>query len=156
MIDNNENTIIDIGRELQQIHNAVNTMSFKQVKLNELFIEVKCKKFTISKTAEGDIPLYGATVANKPIKYINDYSYSCHDGESVITINKDGSAGYCFRHSGTFALNSHVKLYKEVNGVCLSDDNLRLVSLQLNNIFSFSNSMTTERFNTTSVYIVES
>ena len=48
------------------------------------------------------------------------------------------------------------KLYKEVNGVCLSDENLRLMSLQLNNIFSFSNSMTTERFNTTSVYIVES
>ena len=153
MIDNNENTIIDIGRELQQIHNAVNTMSFKQVKLNELFIEVKCKKFTISKTTDGDIPLYGSSQVDKPIKYINDYSYSCHDGEYMVRINKNGSIGYCFRHSGTFALTSDVMLVRPL--IDVNNINLRLIGIQLNNLYSWSHKLNIKRFNDTSVYIVD-
>ena len=155
MIDNNENTIIDIGRELQQIHNTVNTMSFKQVKLNELF---KVVNKTSGQSDSNDVPKYGATKQNEPVKYTNTYNYCIPTDENLnsyvwFVSTGDGAAGYCHRlkHRCVYLQSSFLTKTKDI----IDDVNLMLISMQLHKVFSHSNTLTRQRFNTTSVYIVD-
>ena len=95
MIDNNENKTVNIRDELEQINNDVNTMIFKQVKLNELFAFVnKCNG------VGENIPKYGATQSNKPVSCCNVYNYCVPNNEDLnnyvwFVSTGDGAAGYC-------------------------------------------------------------
>ena len=150
-ITNNEHIIINLGDELDGINNLVNNMKFKQVKLTELFELVACKKYTISKTTNGNIPLYSSSQIDKPVKHVNEYSYICNDDEQLVRINKNGSVGYCFRCAGTFALTSDVLLTRLLTPI--TDENLMLISLQLNKQYDWKNKLTNDKFNNTTIYV---
>ena len=129
---------------------------FKKFKLSELFIEIPCKKFVISKCSKGNVPLYGATKSEKPIKYVKEISYD-HDNSDnncdTITINKNGSIGYCFRRYDKFAITQDVSLYSL--SIDLTDYDLDIISIQLNHVFSYHYKINKERFNETFVYILD-
>ena len=158
---NNNEYVINEQIDTSNIIQQINTKQFKQYKLNELFEEIKCKKYNEKRTSEGNIPFYGATKENKPIKYVNELSYDTELSEDkyikqngIIRINKHGSAGYCFRHKGKLSINSTTGIYKELNNIYLDDINLKFISCQLHKIFNFNNILNNERFNNTEVYII--
>ena len=126
---------------------------FKQVKLNELFEEIKCKKFTISKTTDGEIPLYGSSVKDECVKHVNEISYSSQDDDKLVRINKNGSVGYCFVCPNVFALTADVMLTRMKTN--LTKQQLSLISVQLNNLFDWGNKLNIDRFNNTCVYLIE-
>ena len=161
--DNKYNYIIDnVINEQKQI----NKLNFKQYKLNELLESIKLNKdkyFVIKNCENGDIPLYGAAKENKPVISINNYSIDTDNynddivkNNGVITINKNGSVGYCFRRKGKFAITSDLNIYKEteLGKNILSDINLELIEQQLISQYSYTNKLTNKKFDDTIVFVI--
>jgi len=145
-----------------QIHNQIfDNITETKYKLSELFEIVKVKTFSIQDTPEGDIPLYGATQLNRPVKFINQYSINTDESKDplikkygLFCINKtgNGGAGISFIRKGKFAVNSTVlccKMKKEI-----SITNAGYVSHQLHKIFNRSNSLNLTKFNETEIYVI--
>ena len=148
---------------IKNIVKNVDKTMFKKYKLCNVFGEVKTlKHFIIKNTEEGNIPLYGSTKDNEPISMISEYSINTNDSKDddivnngVICVNRNGSVGYCFRRKGKFAITSDVMVFKVINkDVDMNDINLKFISSQLTEIFSYNNKLTKEKFNETEVYIL--
>ena len=145
-----------------QIHNQTfDDITETKYKLSYLLEIVKVKTFSIQDTPEGDIPLYGATQLNRPVKFINQYSINTYESKDplikkygLFCINKtgNGGAGISFIRRGKFAINSTVlccKMNKEI-----SITNASYISIQLHKIFNRSNSLNLTKFNETEIYII--
>ena len=130
------------------------------VLLSDLFEILKVKTYLTDKSENGDIPLYGATKLNNPVKFINQYSIDTYNSDDlsiklfgVFCINKtgDGGAGISFIRKGKFAINPTVLCCKMKIPISLS--NAAYISFQLHNIFNRANSLNITKFNTIKVRI---
>ena len=83
-----------------------------KVKLMNVFELVKFKPVKVSETENGEFPLYGASMFDEPVKYINKFNIKTDKNEYYIQINKNGSCGYCFLRTGKFSLTSDTTLLK--------------------------------------------
>ena len=140
----------------------MNQFNINKYKLSDLFEVLKIKTFITNKTTDGDIPLYGATQLNNPVKFINDYSIDTNEYNDLLVkrygvfcINKtgDGGAGISFIRKGRFALNSTVICCKMKINITL--DNAAFISYQLHNNFNHSNSLNSTKFNEIEVYLLD-
>ena len=130
------------------------------VLLSDLFEILKVKTYLTDKSENGDIPLYGATKLNNPVKFINQYSIDTYNSDDlsiklfgVFCINKtgDGGAGISFIKKGKFAINPTILCCKMKIPISLS--NAAYISFQLHNIFNRANSLNITKFNTIKVRI---
>jgi type I restriction-modification system DNA methylase subunit len=127
--------------------------NYSNEKLSDLCSIVKCSYYSENET-NGNIPLYGATQRNIPVKFINKFSFDTENDRDenikkygILCINKtgDGGAGICYLRTGKFALNATIlacKLLKKI-----SIDNLTIISHQLHLILNRSNSLNITKFN---------
>jgi len=140
----------------------INELNKTKYKLSDLFEIIKVKSFITNKTNEGNIPLYGATQLNNPVKYINEYSIDTYNNEDILIkrygvfcINKtgDGGAGISFIRKGKFAVNSTILCCKMKLYITLT--NAGFISYQLHNILNRSNSLNLTKFNELEVYLLD-
>lgn len=141
-----------IIKQCEDIKEEVNSMKFKQVKLNELFVFVnKCNG------VGENIPKYGATQNNEPVGYLNTYNYCVPNDEDLnnyvwFVTTGDGAAGYCHKLKHR-CVNLQSSFLTKTN-TPITDENIMLISLQLHQVFNHSNTLSKQRFNNTFVYIV--
>ena len=149
-----ENTITDeqlydyINSEYKQkplnIPTIDNNTKFITLKLSELITIVKpIKTFQIKNTIVGNIPLISSTSINNGItKFINDYSIDIND--YYLTINRNGSVGYCFVQRDKIAITQDVIICKINENK--QDININLLSIlitqKLSRVYSYSNKLT--------------
>ncbi len=138
---------------LSMKHISIDTFRMKRVIIGDILSHVKCPVYQTSKSKAGDIPLYGATQYNTPVKYISNYSYN--SDKIVLGINKtgDGGAGYCHLRNGMFAVNSSVALFDISDSLTFED--IVLLDFQLKNTYSRANSINVSKFIRTTVYIFD-
>ena len=123
--------------------------------LSDYFERIKPRKvFDISKIEKGNIPLYDLGNKLNITKYINDWSYENKNNETLILITFDGN---CYQPQHLkFAIMGHgmttlLKLKNNLNNI---DLNCKLITLQLNNIYSWSNPLRTiEQFKNIKLYL---
>ena len=109
----------------------INRTKIRKIKFSDYFEKVKPERiFTLRETNKnsGPIPLLSSTCQNNGIvKHINYYSIDLK--EESLVINKNGSVGYCFVHSGKIAITTDVCVFK-----CLNKSiNLSISSMFLTN-----------------------
>ena len=120
LINQYNQQIIDLQFKIQNLENSLyenNTTPTILYKLTDLFEIIKLSTFNVNNSITGNIPLYGATKNNIPIKYINKYSIDTFNSNDdlikqfgVLCINKtgDGGAGISFIRKGKFAVSSTI------------------------------------------------
>ena len=109
----------------------IDKTKIRKIKFSDYFEKIKPEiTFTLRETNKnsGPIPLLSSTCQNNGIvKHINCYSIDLK--EESLVINKNGSVGYCFVHSGKIAITTDVCVFK-----CLNKSiNLRVSSILLTN-----------------------
>ena len=109
----------------------IDRTKIRKIKFSDYFEKIKPERtFTIRETNQnnGSIPLLSSTCRNNGIvKYITCYSIDLK--EESLVINKNGSVGYCFVHSGKIAITTDACVFK-----CLNKSiNLRVSSMFLTN-----------------------
>ena len=138
------------------------TPSFKQYKLTDIAQPLVVKTFQTNKAQHGDIPLYGCSTLNNPVKFIDSFTIDTNTHEDplvnkygVLCVNKtgDGGAGYCFVRYGKFAINPSVFVCKLF--IPISNTNACFLSHQLHKIYSRGNSLNIDKFNTQQVNLIE-
>jgi len=147
---------------LQIKNQTFNNITEKTYKLNELFEIINVKTFKTQDTPEGDIPLYGATQLNRPVKFINQYSINTDESTDqlikdygILCINKtgNGGAGLSFIRKGKFAVNSTILCCKMKKYISIT--NAGYISHQLHQIFNRANSINLTKFNETIITLIE-
>ena len=150
LIDETENEFIIKIKQLN-----LKKENFKLVKFSDYFEKIKPEiTFTLRETNKnsGPIPLLSSTCRNNGIvKHINCYSIDLK--EESLVINKNGSVGYCFVHSGKIAITTDVCVFK-----CLNKSiNLRVSSIlltnQLRKQFNWSNKINDIRLKQLECYV---
>ena len=138
------------------------TPTFKRYRLTDIAQPLTVKTFQTNKTQHGDIPLYGCSTLNNPVKFIDSFTIdtNTHEDElinkyGVLCVNKtgDGGAGYCFVRRGKFAVNPSIFVCKLL--IPISNANACFLSLQLHKIYSRGNSLNVDKFNTQQVNLIE-
>lgn len=112
--------------------------------LSDILIKCNCKSVIISKCEPGDYPLVSSTSINNGISnYISEFTYDAKD-EKILSINKNGSVGYCFVQTGKFAKTADVEIFK-----VREDVNIHLLSAiltkKLTTMFNYTYKITWDR-----------
>ena len=90
-------------------------IEFKTIYIKDILkLQKPIKIYYISCTNSGNIPLISSRKDNNGItKYISEYSYDCSD--EYITVNKNGSVGYCFVQIGKIAITIDIIICKLID-----------------------------------------
>ena len=132
-----------------------------EFKLSDILEIISVKTFSTEKTTSGDIPLYGATQLNDPVKRVNELSFNTNKSDDpnirlygVLCINKtgNGGAGICFKRRGRFSINPSIMVCKMK--YYLTDFNCGYLSYQLHKIFNRSNTLSINKFNSTKIKLL--
>ena len=132
-----------------------------EFKLSDILEIISVKTFSTEKTTSGDIPLYGATQLNDPVKRVNELSFNTNKSNDpnirlygVLCINKtgNGGAGICFKRRGRFSINPSIMVCKMK--YYLTDFNCGYLSYQLHKIFNRSNTLSINKFNSTKIKLL--
>ena len=145
-----------LEEEFKKFYDELEAKTPVKYRLSDLFEPITVKRFNLYKSEEGEIPLFGATNKNKPVKFIKNISYTVTEEEKgqIVTINKNGSAGYCFRKDlGAFSITHDVNCYRLKKP--LTDEDLDTITIQLNKLFDFHHNLNAKRFKETFVYLFE-
>ena len=150
IIDETENEFIIKIKQLN-----LKKENFKLVRFGDYFEKIKPERiFTIRETNQnnGSIPLLSSTCKNNGIvKYITCYSIDLK--EESLVINKNGSVGYCFVHSGKIAITTDVCVFKCLNkSINLSISSMFLTN-QLRKQFNWSKKINDIRLNQLECYV---
>ena len=127
---------------------------FKQVNFNDMFEIVKPRKvFDINNSENGDIPLYDTGKDLNIAKYINDYSYNNKNKDVLIALTFDGNCNIC--KDKKFAIRGHnsMTIFKLKTNLEHINLNCKLVSYQLNPLFSWSNQITLDKIDDLKLYL---
>lgn len=137
----------------ENIKQITSIKEWKTLKLSNILEKVKpIKIFKISESDKGKYPLISSKSTNNGItNYINDYSY--YSNELYLSINRNGSVGYCFVQTGYIAITTDIILYnivdKSINPYLLS----LLITNKFTQIYNYNNKLTIDKiFNETINY----
>ena len=140
----------------------ISNLNKEKFKLYDLFEILKIDYYQTDKSDIGNIPLYGATQLNDPVKFINKYSIDTSKSEDplirrygVFCINKtgNGGAGISYIRFGKFAVNPSIYCCKMKMYISLT--NAAFISYQLHDKFNRSNSLNLTKFMDTEVYMFD-
>jgi hypothetical protein len=115
----------------------------------------KCHdKKDITDTKKSIYPLIGASKDNNGIVgYMETYDYE----KGFYTLSSFGTCGYLFKQNQNFNIRGHGSIfvlkckYEKFN----DNINLNLITIQLNNLFCWTNAITKLNYNKIKVYIYE-
>ena len=140
----------------------ISNLNKEKFKLHDLFEILKIDYYQTDKSDIGNIPLYGATQLNDPVKFINKYSIDTSKSEDplirrygVFCINKtgNGGAGISYIRFGRFAVNPSIYCCKMKMYISLT--NAAFISYQLHDKFNRANSLNLTKFMDTEVYMFD-
>ena len=129
----------------ENIKQITSIKEWKTLKLSSILERIKpIKIFKISESDKGKYPLISSKSTNNGITdYINDYSY--YSNELYLSINRNGSVGYCFVQTGYIAITTDIILYNIVD----NSINPYLLSLLITNkftqIYNYNNKLTIDK-----------
>lgn len=124
----------------------ISTIKHFKATIEELIEEIKrVKNVKICDCDDGIYPLLSSTNENNGIKkYIDTYTYDTGK-EEILSINRNGSVGFCFVQIGKLAKTADVMIFKflcnNINNYLLSV----LLTQKLTSMFNYSNKISWNR-----------
>ncbi len=136
---------------------TLNDNDLNKCKLMDIFELIKFKPLNACDFDIGIYPIYGATIENKAVKFINKYNIDTN-GEEYLQLNKDGIAiGYYYIRNGKFSAIASIYLLKikeEYKNKINLHKNIEILNIQISNMgFNYGTKLNIERLNKIKVYL---